>query len=531
MADALDIHGPHPYYDIMLKAPLLVFALLGFFAISGSGDAQQIYLPTQDPINEKITELQAMGYLTQLGRTERPWLIDDVVTAILESELTFDPSSKATAEAILEYLSPTQQVNSENIVSGGSARFEVRALSRERREGYFNLRNNLVRRGFRNELGTVYSGRFYLSRESKWGMDSQLIFDSDGTGYPWYYGTAHNGRIIGQFEHAYVNFAFDRFNFLFGRQRLQWGPSPRGSLIVDDKSPPLDMLRYGFQLRPVTISGFFSRLDDYHDTLGVWNRRFITGHRIAIMPGKGWEIALSETYLYGGPNRLPELYYGIPLVLFYWEAQNRKLDDNAFWGLDISWVKSRLGHFYTHIVFDDIQRQHRGPQKFAMQFGTHLMPSKLAGWSGLFEINFVDYYVYGQRKRINAYLNWGWPISRLDSDQREYFAGIYRKLDKNYKLGLEFTGRDKGENYAADFQQSMAPFGVKFPSGTVEQTREIVARLSGSSAAGWHFDLRAGFQSIDNWRHSDGYSLDQFIASLKASYEFNFGLPFWKRSR
>jgi len=515
----------------MPRPLILVLLLTGLIYFSGICDAQQIYLSTQDPLNEKIIELQARGYLGQLSRTERPWLVADIITSILDSELSFDPANKAVAEDILAYLQPMRRIDSEMIASGGTVGLGIRALSRERREGYFNLNNKLINRDFRNELGSVYMGQFWVSRQSKWGIDTRLIFDSDGTRYPWYYGTAHNGRIIGQFDHAYLNFVFDRFDFLFGRQRLNWGPSPRGSLILDDKSPPMDLLRYGLDLTPVRISGFFTRLDDYRDTLGAWNRRFFTGHRVTIMPGKGWEIALSETYVYGGPNRLPELYYSIPLVLFYWEAQNRKQDDNAFWGLDISWVKSQLGHFYAHLVFDDIQRQHRGPQKFALQFGTHLVPARLQGWSGLFEINFVDYYVYGQRKRINAYLNWGWPISRLDSDQREYFAGIYKKLDNHIRLGLECTGRDKGEYYAADFQLSMAEFGIKFLSGTVEHTREIAARISSSYPRHLNLDLRAGFQSIDNWQNHRGYSLDQFFATLQASYEFDIGVPFWKKSR
>jgi len=528
---AIDNDGRHTYFGPMPKFLFIVLLAAAPFIPTEFCRSQQIYLPTQDPINEKIIELQAQGFLANLSRTERPWLIEDIVESILSDELAFDPSSKTTAEDILEYFDPMRKKDSEIVVLGGEAGLGIRALSRERREGYFNIRDNLVNRNFKNELGSVYSGRFWASRESRWGIDTRLIFDSDGTRYPWYYGTAHNDRIIGQFDHAYVNFVFDRFDFLFGRQRLVWGPSPRGSLILDDKSPPLDMFHYGLRLKPVKFSGFFARLDDYLDTLGIWNRRFFTGHRVTITPGKGWEIALSETYIYGGPNRLPELYYGIPLVLFYWEAQNRKLDDNAFWGLDISWVKSRLGHFYTQWVFDDIQREHKGPQKFAVQFGSQLMPSGLPGWSALFEINFIDYYVYGQRKRINAYLNWGWPIGRLDSDQREYFAGIYKKLANELKLGLEITGRDKGQYYAADLQLAPAPFDIEFPSGIVEHTREVAARFSCRTPRRSNLELRGGVQSIDNYRHIEGNSFDQFFATFQASYEFSIGLPFWRKYR
>lgn len=514
----------------MPKPPAFLYVLFGMLISSNAAQSQRIYLPANDPLNEKIFELQAQGYLDDLRRTARPWLVEDIIAAMTADEYAFEPAAREVAESIMEELRPIYEPDFERISTGATAGLGIRGLSRERREGYFYLRDELVWRNFRGEFGSVYRGRFWLSRHEKWGLDSELIFDSDGTGYPWYYGTAHNARIIGQFDRAYLNFAFDRFSLLFGRQRLSWGPSPRGSLILDDKSPPLDMIWYGFELAPISFSGFISRIDDYIDTLGISNRRFLTGHRIEIRPGKGWEFALSEIYLYGGPERLPELYYGLPLVLFYWEAQNRKQDDNAFWALDVSWVKKRLGHFYLHWVFDDIQRQHRGPQKFAIQVGTCLAPAVLEGWSGLFEFNFVDSYVYTQRKRINAYLNWERPIARLDSDQREYFAGVYRRIDRNLKAGLEFVGRDKGEIDAADFQSGMAPFGVKFPSGVVEQTKEIAFQLSCGSPRRLRGELRAGFQAIDNWQHRDSYSVDQFFATMQASIDFNFELPFWKKS-
>jgi hypothetical protein len=408
--------------------------------------------------------------------------------------------------------------------------FGIRALSREKPDGYFYQRHVLVSRGYKNEFGSIYTAGFWFSKNDHWGWDSKLIFDSDGTRYPWYYGTAHRKHIIGQFDHAYLTLKLDRFGFLFGRDRLVWGPSPRGSILLDDNSPPLDMIGYSFTLKPFYLSGFSARLDDYIDPLnGVVNRRFIAGHRLRFTPGKGWEIALSEIYIYGGPDRLPEMFYSIPLVLYYWEAQNRKLDDNAFWGVDVAWTKKGLGRFYTQFNFDDIQRQHRAPQKIAMQFGTHLAPSAFPNWAALVEFNIVDTYVYGQRKRLNAFLNYGWPLSRLDSDQREYFVGIYRKLGSALKLGAEFVGRDKGDYNASDLQPDMAPFGEKFPRGVVEWTRQMALTADCQAFGGLNAHLAAGYQKARNFQHQSGVSFNQLYGTLNLSYDFSLGLPFWKK--
>jgi hypothetical protein len=491
--------------------------------------AQLIYLSSNDPIVKQLEDLQARGYLNGLSQTEKPWLVSDIAVEIAKDELSFDPASKRIAETILKRLTPSQRLEPEHLSANLDGGLGMRALSREKPHGYFYQRDIFVDRGYKSEFGSVYKAGFQLSKESRWGWDSELIFDSDGIRYPWYYGTAHRDHIIGQFDHAYLTVKLDRFGFLLGRERLVWGPSPRGSILLDDNSPPLDMIGYNFALKPFHLTGFSARLDDYIDPIsGVANRRFISGHRLRLNPGKGWEIALSEIYIYGGPNRLPELYYNIPLVLYYWEAQNRNLDDNAFWGLDLSWTKHGLGKLYTQFNFDDIQRQHRGPQKIAMQFGAHLAPTILPSWSGLVELNIVDTYVYGQRQRYNAYLNYGWPLARLDSDQREYFAGIYKRFGYEFKIGAEFVGRDKGEYNAADFQPGMAPFDVKFPSGLVEWTRQLALTADWNGINGLSAHLATGYQTIRNFQHRSGISPKQFYVSLELSYDFNLGLPFWK---
>jgi hypothetical protein len=514
----------------MKKTLLAIFTILMVIAISQPLFSQLIYISTIDPINKNIEELQSKGYLKGLSQTERPWVVSDVANAILDDELQFDPVSKKIAENILAYLEPPQRNEKEMITAGTNFGLELRGLARENRDGYSYQRDIFINRNYKRELGSVYHGRIWLSKEARWGMDTELIFDSDGTHYPWYYGIPHRARIIGQFDHAYINFNADKFSFLFGRQRLVWGPSPRGSLLLNDSSPPIDMLQYGFTFEPFTLSGFASRLDDYFDPqTDLWNRRFLSGHRLRLNPGKGWEFAISELFLYGGPDRLPELYYNIPIVLYYWEAQNRKLDDNAFWAAEASWQKPKLGRFYTQIVFDDIQRQHRGPQKIAAQFGTYLSPSGLPGWSGLFELNIVDTYVYGQRKRVNAYLNYDQIISRLDSDQREYFAGIYKRMNSDLKLGVEFVGRDKGEYDAADLQPNMAPFDVKFPSGVVEKTKNVSFTFNIQQFTRFYCDARVGYQSIRNFNHESGHSIDQMIANIQLSYSIGLGIPFWKK--
>lgn len=475
-------------------------------------------------------ELRVRGYLKDLSVTEKPWLRSDVIESIMADETVLDPESRELAARIMERLEPPQRRPSEELSSGFVAGIELQGLSRERREGYFLRRNRFVNRNFKNELGSIYKAGWWLSRDDRWGIDTRLIFDSDGTGYPWYYGRAHNHRIIGQFDHAYFALALGRFDILLGRQRLNWGPSPRGSLLLDAYSPPYDMIEYGFELKPFRLSGFASRLDDYLDTqTGERNNRYISGHRLLLRPGKGWEIAATEIVLYGGADRLPEFYYNIPVLLNYWEGQNRQVDDNIMWALDISWIKKKVGHFYLQFVADDFIYNSNAPQKFAIQLGTYLSPVRYDGWSALVEINFVDTYTYGQRKRRNAYLNWGTPIGRLDSDQLELFFGIYKKMNADLRLGFEYTRREKGEYDAEDIHPSPVPLDTKFPSGVVENINDIRLLCEYQIIGESEIKIALGHQNAENYLHENEHSLDQFYSMVEISFGIEAGLPFWTK--
>ena len=340
------------------------------------------------------------------------------------------------AAEILSILKPPRRRPGES--AGFKAGIDIRGLSSERNGGYFIRRGRYLNRGFKNEFGSVYRAGYWYSRNDSWGMDAKLLFDSDGTDYPWYYGRARNARTIVQFDHAYAAFKMKMFDLVLGRQRMIWGPSPRGSLILDDGSPPLDMVKFSVRVAPFRLSWFGARLDDtFNPDIAYQERRFLSGHRLSLNTGKGWEVGISETVLYGGRDRLPEIYYNIPIVLYYWEAHNHIVDDNVFWIIDFSWAKRGWGRFYTQFVADDIQYENNGPQKFAFQVGSYLLPDRLPGWSALIEFNMADTYVYGQRQRRNTYRHWDDDIARIGSDQYEIFAGLYRKVLSNMKTGLE----------------------------------------------------------------------------------------------
>jgi hypothetical protein len=157
---------------------------------------QSVYIPSLDPVYDDIGRLIKKGYLADLHITQKPWIAGDVFRSILNDKPLMDSESENLADSILDRLKAPQGKIAKRLFGDFNLGFEIRGMSKERREGYHVSRGRYIDRGFKGELGSVYKAGWWISRDGRWGIDSRLIFDSDGTGYPWYYGTAHNARIV-----------------------------------------------------------------------------------------------------------------------------------------------------------------------------------------------------------------------------------------------------------------------------------------------------------------------------------------------
>jgi membrane-associated phospholipid phosphatase len=106
---------------------------------------------------------------------------------------------------------------------------------------------------------------------------------------------------------AYIGVNLGNFQLLAGRQSLDWGPGPGGSLIWSDNAPPVDMVRLvnseperlpGFlrYLGPVTLDQFLGRLQGG----SFVHAPFIYGNKISLKPLPSFEFGFSRTVTIGG---------------------------------------------------------------------------------------------------------------------------------------------------------------------------------------------------------------------------------------
>jgi membrane-associated phospholipid phosphatase len=123
---------------------------------------------------------------------------------------------------------------------------------------------------------------------------------------------------------AYLAVNLDNWEISLGRQSLEWGPGPGGSLLWSDNIQPVNMVRivnpeplelpsFLHFLGPVRVDQFFGRLEGHY-----FDRRpFMMGQKISFKPLPCLEIGYGRTLEIGGggPNTNPltakNLLYGL----------------------------------------------------------------------------------------------------------------------------------------------------------------------------------------------------------------------------
>lgn len=126
---------------------------------------------------------------------------------------------------------------------------------------------------------------------------------------------------------AYIGVNVGNFQILAGRQSLEWGPGPGGSLLLSNNAPPIDMVRIvnseperlpGFlkYLGPVTFDQFFGRLESNR----YIHNPFLYGQQVSLKPFPNFEFGFDRTTMIGGkgpganpltPGNFLESFFGL----------------------------------------------------------------------------------------------------------------------------------------------------------------------------------------------------------------------------
>jgi hypothetical protein len=106
---------------------------------------------------------------------------------------------------------------------------------------------------------------------------------------------------------TYASFTHDNWQFIVGRQSLDWSASPNGSMLWSNNIEPVNMVRI-VNAEPIEPEGFFRflgqvRIDQFFGRLsGHWytSNPFVLGQKLSVKPFSFLELGFGRTYMLGG---------------------------------------------------------------------------------------------------------------------------------------------------------------------------------------------------------------------------------------
>ena len=320
-----------------------------------------------------------------------------------------------------------------------------------------------------------------ISLSHRFRIDTKILDDPGFLGQVW------RDDLGGYVANAYGKLALGPLGVLLGRDKLYWGPGKSGSLILSDFGPPMDMVCFSLNAGRVTATSFFTTLDDLElrksipfgaDSLhpGDIASRHLSGHRLDVRITRDLEVGLSETIVYGGPDRGLEPGYINPLSFFYAQQWNTDKDDNPMWSFDATWWPKERLQVYGQFLVDDYQFEQKSPQdkeprEIAFLLGLHGGdPFGLANTSVTLEYARVNPWTYNQKLPWNRYVYGKAPVGYpLGPDADALYFSVTRWFNDKLTCEVDYRFARHGEtSVESDWPVPIVgPWnGASFPDGS-----------------------------------------------------------------
>ncbi len=295
-----------------------------------------------------------------------------------------------------------------------------------------------------------------------------------------------------------VRFESGRWRLDLARMRLRWGPGRSNAMLLQDATPPFDLLRLQMRLGPVRFTSLAGQLRAARLLPGdpELRERYLAAHRLEIEPHPRLRLAVSEALIYG--NRGLDLSYVNPLtVLFVTQANNGDLD-NALASVDGRWRIASGGELYGECVIDDLNLR-RGWRNYGNKLGVlagarWLAPFGLGDWDVEAEWSWASQFTYTHVHPIDRYQHFGGTLgSRTGPDSDLWDVALRRRLSRGFEARLFYELERHGEGgLAVDHDQRVSD-NVGYLSGVVESRSQpgIAIAYHGLRSIEFGLDVRA----------------------------------------
>jgi hypothetical protein len=370
----------------------------------------------------------------------------------------------------------------------------------------------LYRFGLKAEAVMQINEQFFMQLRGR--MENKGDLDSFAKVRKW------EDKITGYFDYALLGYKYKSIRITWGRTFRAWGPWDNDRLLISTNSPAFDQISFEFSHKWLAFQYWTAKLDHFTDSEGTRINRFFAAHRLAFKPWKRLEIGLSETVLYGRKESGWELYYLNPILPFYWEQYNNRIDENIYMGADLTWYVRPGLIVFGELLLDDFQIDFVSePQQIGFNIGFSEIGLVLSPQLQIaLDYTQIRNTVYTQNKFYNVFANEGVVIGSslgTDADRLRYKLTYHATPLLRIALGGQYDR--KGEGRFTDVYSQGIPDQEKFPSGRVQKRSDNYLEVSVLKGAILEGYLKIGYVDIKKIDNQPGNFYSPYI-SLNLSY-------------
>jgi hypothetical protein len=325
---------------------------------------------------------------------------------------------------------------------------------------------------------------------------------------------------------AYVLGSWRYLDVFFGIEPRNWGPPEVEGLLLSTSPYPYDHLFVRLGPRRLRVELVAAQLND----LPAWDsafiaKRFLSVHRLVVLPSDRLAIALSEASLYadlGGPSRGFEPWYLNPVNLWYVASSNGVAQQNALWAADVSWQLRGGTRLAAQFFADDIQvdrktlHDHKPEELGWTLSATGGWRRGAASWSAFYtRVDALDYRTENNQEQYSVR---GLGLARNHSDYDQLTARATVAAAPRALVSGEVTVLRQGQG---DFRLRYPPDSAFADSlilftGTVERTVRLAAQAAWTPVPDVNLSADVGLHIITNAGHVAGAHGNRWVWRVRA---------------
>ena len=451
--------------------------------------SQSVNVPLEHWVYDFIDRLQTRGFIRRLNYHSRPYSRMDVASILAEVQEKIEKKKiKLSSSEFALY----KQFKGEYIEELKALNIEVDNTDSEKHfirwdEGDYQLRADLYfDEKIEIKTGDQYSKKEKTSHTSFGGfmrgniknsfgyylfVQNTLIRGADITdetfdpsrGAPI---TISGDNVFSDDADDYLVWNMPGFEMEFGRDRVQWGPGYRGSLLISRTNPRFELLKMAVQSRRFRFIHFHGKLHS------GFASKYIVAHRLEVNVFPWLMVAGTEVVIYGKRNVEP--LYLIPIMPLHVAEHHLGDADNNMMGFELT-AYPKMGHkCYFELMLDDFSTTENPftyyGNKFAFLSGWHwVSPFGFSDLDTRIEYTRIEPFVYTHGHPINIYKNYDQSIGHWlgpNSDNLYFRAHYLLSRDLNLAFITERIRHGEGDiDVPHDITMGSEK---KFLSGTVE---------------------------------------------------------------